>query len=72
MFNGLAMSLETSYMLNDGVFTELLFSTILIILFGWILMLAFKEKSEKSTKECLFYCSYGWLTMVFWNNSIHV
>ena len=46
MFNGLAMSLATitSYMLNDGVFTKLLFSTILVILSGWILMLFSKRK----------------------------
>ena len=46
MFNGLAMSLATitSYMLNDGVFTELLFSTILVILFWMDFDVIFKRK----------------------------
>ena len=67
MFNGLAMSLATitSYMLNDGVFTELLFSTILVIFSGWILMLFSKENSRKINKrDAYFIVVIGWLTMV--------
>ena len=67
MFNGLAMSLATitSYMLKDGVFTELLFSTILVIFSGWILMLFSKENSRKINKrDAYFIVVIGWLTMV--------
>ena len=67
MFNGLAMSLATitSYMLNDGVFTELLFSTILVVFSGWILMLFSKENSRKINKrDAYFIVVIGWLTMV--------
>ena len=75
MFNGLAMSLATitSYILKDGVFTEMLFSTILVIFSGWILMLFSKENSRKINKrDAYFIVVIGWLTMVwFRNNSIH-
>ena len=68
MFNGLAMSLATitSYVLNDGFFTELLFSTILVIFSGWILVLFFKKNSRKINKrDAYFIVIIGWLTMVF-------
>ena len=67
MFNGLAMSLATitSYILKDGVFTEMLFSTILVIFSGWILMLFSKENSRKINKrDAYFIVVIGWLTMV--------
>ena len=60
------ISAFVSYLTNDGVLTEMILVSLLVIILGWILMALSKNNHRKINKrDAYFIVVLGWLTMVF-------
>ena len=67
VFNGFAMLMASlvSYLTQDGVFNEIFFSSLVVVVAGWFIMLFSKNNNRKIHKrDAYFIVILGWLIMV--------